>query len=87
VFNVIDHRGVAERAGVQMPDSKLVMLGKPAVGAAVMVAAPLAALDIPLKVLVWEDRNGAVSVSYNSPGFLAGRHHLEGCPACALRRG
>jgi uncharacterized protein (DUF302 family) len=43
-----------------------------------MLAAPLAALDIPLKVLVWEDRNGAVSVSYNSPGFLAGRHHLEG---------
>jgi len=63
---------------MQMPDSKLVMFGKPAVGAAVMVAAPLAALDIPLKVLVWEDRNGAVSVSYNSPGFLAGRHHLEG---------
>ena len=78
VFNVIDHSGVAERAGVQMPDSKLVLFGKPAVGAAVMLAAPLAALDIPLKVLVWEDRSGAVSVSYNSPGFLAGRHHLEG---------
>jgi hypothetical protein len=52
VFNVIDHSGVAERAGVQMPDSKLVMFGKPTVGAAVMLAAPLAALDIPLKVLV-----------------------------------
>ena len=78
VFNVIDHRGVAERAGVQMPDSKLVMFGKPAVGAKVMLAAPLAALDIPLKVLVWEDGNGAVSVSYNAPGFVAGRHHLEG---------
>jgi uncharacterized protein (DUF302 family) len=78
VFNVIDHSGVAERVGVQMPDSKLVMFGKPTVGAAVMLAAPLAALDIPLKVLVWEDRNGAVSVSYNSPGFLAGRHHLGG---------
>ena len=78
VFNVIDHSGVAERVGVQMPDSKLVMFGKPAVGAVVMLAAPLAALDIPLKVLVWEDRNRAVSVSYNSPGFLAGRHHLEG---------
>src|SRR5690349_19046954 len=72
VFNVIDHSGVAERAGVQMPDSKLVLFGKPAVGAAVMVAAPLAALDIPLKVLVWEDRDGAVSVSYNSPGFWPG---------------
>jgi uncharacterized protein (DUF302 family) len=78
VFNVIDHRGVAERAGVQMPDSKLVMFGKPTVGAAVMLAAPLAALDIPLKVLVWEDENGAVSVSYNSPEFLAERYHIEG---------
>ena len=77
VFNVIDHRGMAERAGVQMPDSKLVLFGKPAVGAATMIAAPLAALDIPLKVLVWEDRDGAVSVSYNSPRFLAERHHLE----------
>ena len=78
VFNVIDHRGVAERAGVQMPDSKLIMFGKPAVGAGVMVAAPLAALDMPLKILVWEDGNGAVSVSYNSPEFLSERHHLEG---------
>ena len=78
LFRVIDHSGTAEQVGVQMPDSKLVMFGKPAVGAAVMLAAPLAALDIPLKVLVWEDKNGAVSVSYNSPGFLAGRHHLEG---------
>ena len=78
LFRVIDHSGTAEQVGVQMPDSKLVMFGKPAAGAAVMVAAPLAALDIPLKVLVWEDGNGAVSVSYNSPGFLAGRHHLEG---------
>ena len=78
VFNVIDHRAVAERAGVQIPDSKLVMFGKPSVGAAVMLAAPLAALDIPLKVLVWEDENGAVSVSYNSPEFLGQRYHLEG---------
>jgi uncharacterized protein (DUF302 family) len=78
VFNVIDHSGVAERAGVQMPDSKLVMFGKPTVGAAVMVAAPRAGLDFPLKVLVWDDGKGAVSVSYNSPGFLAERHHIDG---------
>jgi uncharacterized protein (DUF302 family) len=78
VFNVIDHRAMAERAGVQMPDSKLIMFGKPSVGATVMLAVPLAALDIPLKVLVWEDGDGAVSVSYNSPASLAGRHHLEG---------
>jgi uncharacterized protein (DUF302 family) len=78
VFNVIDHSGVAERAGVQMPDSKLIMFGKPTVGAAVMVAAPLAALDIPLKVLVWEDRNGTASVSYTSPDFLSARYQLKG---------
>jgi len=78
VFNVIDHSGVAERAGVQMPESKLVMFGKPTVGAAVMLAAPPAGLDFPLKVLVWEDGNGAVSVCYNAPEFLAARYHLEG---------
>jgi uncharacterized protein (DUF302 family) len=78
VFNVIDHSGVAERAGVHMPESKLVMFGKPSVGAGVMLAAPLAALDIPLKVLVWEDRDGAVSVGYNAPEFMAERHHLQG---------
>jgi uncharacterized protein (DUF302 family) len=77
LFRVIDHSGTAERAGVQMPESKLLLFGKPSVGAAVMVAAPPAGLDFPLKVLAWEDRNGAVSVSYNSPEFLAERHHIE----------
>jgi uncharacterized protein (DUF302 family) len=78
VFRVIDHSGTAEKVGVQMPDSKLVMFGKPTVGAAVMVAAPLAGLDLPLKVLVWEDGNKAVAVSYNSPAFLAERYRVEG---------
>ena len=67
----------ANRAGVQIPDSKLVMFGKPSVGAVVMLAAPLAGLDIPLKVLVWQDSNGTVSVSYNSLGFPGERHHLD----------
>ena len=78
VFNVIDHSGVAERAGVQMPDSKLVMFGNPTKGAAVMLAAPLAGLDLPLKVLVWEDGHGVVWVSYNSPAFMAERYRLDG---------
>ena len=78
LFRVIDHSGTAERVGVQMPDSKLVMFGKPAVGAAVMLAAPTAGLDLPLKVLVWEDAKGAVAVSYNAREFLAERHHIEG---------
>jgi uncharacterized protein (DUF302 family) len=78
LFRVIDHSGTAERVGVQMPEMKLVMFGKPTVGASVMLASPLAGLDLPLKVLVWEDRNGAVSVSYNSPVFLGERYHIEG---------
>jgi uncharacterized protein (DUF302 family) len=78
LFRVIDHSGTAEQVGVPMPDSKLVMFGKPTVGAEVMLAAPTAALDLPLRVLVWEDGNGAVSVSYNSPAFLAARHHIDG---------
>jgi uncharacterized protein (DUF302 family) len=78
LFRVIDHSGTAEQVGVQMPDSKLVMFGNPAKGAAVMLAAPLAALDLPLRVLVWEDGNGAVSVSYNSPAFIAERYQLDG---------
>src|SRR5258708_12193313 len=67
LFRVIDHSGTAERVGVQMPDSKLVMFGKPAVGAAVMVAAPIAGLDLPLQVLVFENGKGPVPVSYNPP--------------------
>src|SRR5262245_34788709 len=78
LFRVIDHSGTAERVGVQMPDMKLVMFGKPAVGASVMLVSPLAGLDLPLKVLVWENGNGEVSVSYNSPDFLAARLHIDG---------
>lgn len=78
MFRVIDHSGTAERVGLQMPDSKLVMFGNPTKGAGVMLAAPLAALDLPLKVLVWEDGNGVVSVSYHSPEFMAERYRLNG---------
>ena len=78
LFRVIDHSGQAERVGLQMPEMKLVMFGKPTAGAAVMLAAPLTGLDLPLKILVWEDGNGAVSVSYNSPGFMAEKYRLDG---------
>ena len=78
LFRVIDHSGTAEGVGVHIPDSKLVMFGNPSKGAAVMLAAPLAALDLPLRVLVWEDGNGGVSVSYNSPEFTAERYRLDG---------
>ena len=57
--------------------TKLIIFGSPTAGTPVMVAAPLAALDLPLRRLVWEDSAGSVSVSYNSPSYLAERHHLS----------
>ena len=87
VFNVIDHSGVAERAGVQMPESKLIMFGKPTVGAAVMVAVPLAALDIPLKVLVWEDRERSCISQLQLTKLPGGAAPPGGFPASAIRLG
>ena len=78
LFRVIDHSGTAEQAGVLMPDSKLLMFGNPTKGEAVMRSVPLAGLDLPLKVLVWVDGNGVVSVSYNSPAFMAERLYIQG---------
>lgn len=77
LFAVVDHSGEAAKVGLEMPGTKLVMFGSPAAGTPVMLASPLAALDLPLKVLVWADASGAVSVSYNTPQYLATRHHLS----------
>jgi uncharacterized protein (DUF302 family) len=76
LFTVIDHSGEAAKAGLTMPDTKLVVFGNPAAGTPVMVAAPLAALDLPLKILIWQHADGATRVSYTSPAELAERHHL-----------
>ena len=77
VFDVIDHSGEAARVGLDLPDTKLVIFGSPAAGTPVMQAAPLAALDLPLKVLVWADSAAVTRVSYNSVDYLAARHHLR----------
>src|SRR5882757_5964032 len=76
LFAVVDHSGEAERVGQHMPDTKLVIFGSPAAGTPVMVASPLSALDLPLKILIREDDQGTTSVSYNAPAYLAARHHL-----------
>ena len=77
LFAVIDHSGEAHKVGLEMPATKLVVCGSPQAGTPVMLAAPLAALDLPLKLLIWEDSAGAVSVSYDSPADVAARHHLS----------
>jgi uncharacterized protein (DUF302 family) len=76
VFAVIDHSGEARRNGLELRDTKVVIFGSPEAGTPVMAAAPLAALDLPLKVLVWDD-SGQTKVSYTAPGALATRYGLS----------
>ncbi len=76
LFTVVDHSGEAEASGLQLRDTKLVIFGSPVAGTPVMAAAPLAALDLPLKVLVWDD-GGQTKVSYLAPAALAARHQLS----------
>ena len=76
VFAVIDQTAAAREAGLGLRDTTLVIFGSPAAGTPVMVAAPLAALDLPLKVLVWDDA-GQTKVTYVSPAELAARYQLR----------
>ena len=76
LFAVIDQRAEAQRAGLDLRETTLVIFGSPAAGTPVMAAAPLAALDLPLKVLVWADGRQP-KVSYYAPEALAARHHLS----------
>jgi uncharacterized protein (DUF302 family) len=74
LFALIDHSGEAEKAGLKMPPTKLLIFGNPKGGTPLMLAAPSAALDLPLKILVAEDGQGKAWVSYNSPDYLKERH-------------
>jgi uncharacterized protein (DUF302 family) len=76
VFVVVDQDGEAERAGLSLRQTKLVIFGNPAAGTPVMRAAPLAALDLPLKILVWRDDAGAVWMTYVSADWLVSRYGL-----------
>jgi uncharacterized protein (DUF302 family) len=74
LFALVDHGGEAEKVGLKMPPTKLLIFGNPKAGTPLMLAAPSAAIDLPLKVLVWQDGEGKVWVSYNSPEYLRERH-------------
>jgi uncharacterized protein (DUF302 family) len=76
VFALIEHSAEAEKAGLKMRPTRLVIFGSPRAGTPVMQASPSSAIDLPLKVLVWEDDRGKVWVSYNSPQYLQARHGL-----------
>lgn len=76
LFALIDHSGEAEKAGMQMPPTKFLIFGNPKAGTPLMIAAPTIAIDLPLKVLVWESADGKVWISYNAPDYLQARHGL-----------
>jgi uncharacterized protein (DUF302 family) len=76
LFALIDHSGEAERAGMQLPPTKVLIFGNPKAGTPLMIASPSIAIDLPLKVLVREDDQGKVWISYNTPAYLQARHSL-----------
>jgi uncharacterized protein (DUF302 family)/uncharacterized membrane protein YidH (DUF202 family) len=76
LFALVDHSGEAEKVRLKMPPTKLVIFGSPKAGTPLMLAAPTIAIDLPLKILISEDGQGKVWVSYNAPAYLQERHHL-----------
>jgi uncharacterized protein (DUF302 family) len=76
LFALVDHSGEAERAGMQMRPTKLAIFGNPKAGTPLMIASPSIAIDLPLKILVWEDADRKTWISYNAPAYLEKRHGL-----------
>ena len=76
LFALVDHSGDAERAGMHLRPTKLLIFGNPKAGTPLMIAAPGIAIDLPLKILVSEDLAGQVWISYNSPAYLQARHQV-----------
>lgn len=77
VFCRVDHSGEAEKVGLKMNPTKLVLFGSPKAGTPLMVASPSLAIDLPLKALIWEDAGGKAWVSYNSAEYLKARHNIS----------
>jgi uncharacterized protein (DUF302 family) len=76
LFALVDHSGEAAKVGMTMPPTKLLIFGSPRAGTPIMLAAPSAALDLPLKILVHEDNDGKVWISYNATSYLQQRHAI-----------
>jgi len=77
LFALIDHSGEAQKVAMKMRPTKLLIFGNPKAGTPVMLAAPSSAIDLPLKILIWEDAQGKVWLTYNSPVYLQERHNLS----------
>jgi uncharacterized protein (DUF302 family) len=76
VFARVDHSGEAEKVGLKMRPTQLLIFGSPQAGTPVMIGSPSVAIDLPLKALAWEDADGKVWLSFNSPDYLKQRHNI-----------
>ncbi len=76
MFSIIDHAAAAAGAGLKMPPTKVLLFGSPKAGTPLMLAAPSVAIDLPLKILVWQERDGSTWMAYNTAEYLAQRHGL-----------
>jgi uncharacterized protein (DUF302 family) len=77
IFAVVDHSGEAEKVGLAMRPTQLIIFGSPKAGTPMMIASPTLAIDLPLKALVWQDAEEKVWVSYNDPIYLQRRHNIS----------
>jgi uncharacterized protein (DUF302 family) len=77
IFTRIDHSGEADKVDLTMPPTQLLIFGNPKGGTPIMLAAPLSAIDLPLKALAWQDTDGNIWLSYNDPHYLQSRYTLS----------
>ncbi len=85
VFATVDHEKNAAGAGLELRPTRVVIFGNPKVGTPLMQCQQTIAIDLPQKVLIWEDEQGQVQLAYNDPQYLGGRHRLDGCGVEALK--
>ena len=79
VFSRVPHSNDALKTGIELPSTELIIFGNPKVGSKLMQCAQTVAIDLPLKALVWQDKDDKVWISYNDPEYLKKRHTMEGC--------
>ncbi|MFZ0726866.1 MAG: DUF302 domain-containing protein [Desulfobacterales bacterium] len=87
VFIRIDHAAGAQKAGLRLPPTEVVIFGNPKVGTPLMQCSRSVAIDLPQKALIWEDDEGQTWLTYNDPAYLAARHAISGCEAALEKVG
>ncbi len=85
VFNRIKHSDGAGKVGIELRDTELIIFGNPKIGSPLMKCQQSAAIDLPLKALIWEDANARTWVSYNDPRYMEKRHNITGCEEVIMK--